>query len=1118
MAGLLAALIGSAVPAAAQVARDLAGQTAAPFGVRLENFDLRTSDEKAAVRALVVRRQRHAAAGAHFTSAAPLMLAARESLVAVQPNLLLTDSRETGVPEIVGITHGHFDRLSPPSGAATVSIARSFVESNSWLYGLSPLQMAALETDADYTNPAGNISWVRLKQRINGLPVFRGTLTVALTPRGEVMRTMGQLAAALPAAIPAPDPAMSAAESVAAGAALLDLEVDPGDLVIQDGAKGGTSITFERGPFSLETKVELTYFPLGTGAVELAWSMTLWGEVDAYILVLSAEDGLLLFAKNITEHQTQSASYSVYRNVNSPVDTADSPAPLSPGPNDPTTGTQGAIIARQTVTLIGNEGALSFNNKGWITDGANGVDGHTDGNNVEAGLDLANPDGVDAPVAGVGRVFSTAWNPPPGSPPPGDAPTVAAARDGAVIQMFYVTNRYHDALYELGFTEQALNFQDDNFGRGGAGGDRISAEGQDSSGTNNANFSAPADGSRGRMQMFVFDGSTPDRDGTADADIIIHELTHGTSSRLHGNSSGLTTNMARGLGEGWSDFYAHALLSEPGDPINATYATGGWALLDGFGALGTTNYYYGIRRFPKAVMAHTGGALNRPHNPLTFADLNAGCDTTDGAFPAASGPHISPNCDQFHAAGEIWSSALWEVRALMINRLGFAAGNQRVLQIVTDGMKLSPINPTFIEARDAVLQAATAFSQADVADVWEGFRIRGMGFSAAVIDTSPANVVEAFDPPNVAFGSPVTSTNVTCANPATPPVPGDTVALMVPIANTLSSTVSGVTATLDGSTTVSYGAIAAGTTVTKTFYYTIPPATPCGSLLSLPITGASAVGTLASTAFQLQVGTPTTQTFDFNNTATIQVPASPNTSGPASPYPATMAVSGVPGPLVGATVTLNDVTHSFVDDLDVLLQAPSGETMVVMSDVFGDTNPVAATVTLTDSAAGQAPNSGPLVTGDYLPTNRGASDTFDAPAPGGPYAQPATAGSATLASTFGGIASPNGTWNLWIDDDENDDSGSLATGWSLSLILQGTPSCPACITAYCDPSLDLVGQSVGTDLTVEACQLLTVEDLTVLSPGGEVALTAGQTIVLVDGIVVENGTSLTLGIDPSLLP
>jgi hypothetical protein len=72
-----------------------------------------------------------------------------------------------------------------------------------------------------------------------------------------------------------------------------------------------------------------------------------------------------------------------------------------------------------------------------------------------------------------------------------------------VTNLFFWSNRYHDRLYELGFTEAARNFQLDNFGRGGLGDDFVRAEAQDSSGTNNANFGTPPDGSLPRMQMFI---------------------------------------------------------------------------------------------------------------------------------------------------------------------------------------------------------------------------------------------------------------------------------------------------------------------------------------------------------------------------------------------------------------------------------------------------------------------------------------------------------------------------------------------------------------------------------------------------------------------------------------
>jgi subtilisin-like proprotein convertase family protein len=619
------------------------------------------------------------------------------------------------------------------------------------------------------------------------------------------------------------------------------------------------------------------------------------------------------------------------------------------------------------------------------------------------------------------------------------------------------------------------------------------------------------------MQMFVFTDPNPDRDGTADADIIIHELTHGTSNRLHGNATGLGSNMSRGMGEGWGDFYAHALLSEPSDPINGTYTTGGWTLLNGFGALGSTNYYYGIRRFPKAVMAFTGGPLNRPHNPLTFADLNVGCDTSDGAFPAATGPHISATCDQVHAAGEIWSSALWEIRSLMVSRLGFTAGTQRALQVVTDGMKLSPVTPTFLDGRDAILQAASAFDPATVDDVWEGFRIRGMGFSAEVLATSPANVVEAFDPPNVTFADSITYLNVTCSDPAFTPVPGDTLAISIPITNTAGTSITNVTATLDGTTTASYGTIASGATVPRVFYYTIPETTTCGDVLSLPIAGSSDIAAMIPATYALQIGIPPMLTTNISNTTLIEVPAVGNTSGVASPFPATVAVSGISDPVIGVTVTLNSLSHAFPDDIDVLLEAPTGENLIVMSDVFGGTDAVANDVAFADSAAELAPLSGPIATGFYKPTNSGSPDTFGLPEPISPYNSPAPAGSATFAGEFSGI-NPNGTWKLWIEDDASVDSGSIDAGWSLGIITSVAPECPSCGDPFCIPSVDLFGQNVDTTLTVDACQNLTASDFSVLDPNGDVTFTAGNSITLHNGVTVEAGADVTCGIDPSLLP
>ena len=120
----------------------------------------------------------------------------------------------------------------------------------------------------------------------------------------------------------------------------------------------------------------------------------------------------------------------------------------------------------------------------------------------------------------------------------------SAFQQGVITHGFYMINRWHDEMYRLGFTEQARNFQHFNFGRGGVEGDRISFEIQDSSGTNGSNLAVGADGLRPRLQAFIWTFATPDRDGALDSQTVLHEITHGVSSRLHGNVSGLNSNMA----------------------------------------------------------------------------------------------------------------------------------------------------------------------------------------------------------------------------------------------------------------------------------------------------------------------------------------------------------------------------------------------------------------------------------------------------------------------------------------------------------------------------------------------------------------------------------------------
>jgi extracellular elastinolytic metalloproteinase len=86
---------------------------------------------------------------------------------------------------------------------------------------------------------------------------------------------------------------------------------------------------------------------------------------------------------------------------------------------------------------------------------------------------------------------------------------------------------FHDVFYELGFTEEAGNFEINNNGQGGQGNDMVILNAQDGSGTNNANFATPPDGQPGRMRMYIWTYTQPYRDCSFELGVVIHEFAHG---------------------------------------------------------------------------------------------------------------------------------------------------------------------------------------------------------------------------------------------------------------------------------------------------------------------------------------------------------------------------------------------------------------------------------------------------------------------------------------------------------------------------------------------------------------------------------------------------------------
>ncbi|MBK7943577.1 MAG: M36 family metallopeptidase [Flavobacteriales bacterium] len=311
-------------------------------------------------------------------------------------------------------------------------------------------------------------------------------------------------------------------------------------------------------------------------------------------------------------------------------------------------------------------------------------------------------------------------------------------RDAAITNLFVQCNIMHDVFYRYGFDEVAGNFQSNNYGRGGAENDFVFADAQDGLTMNNGSFGTPPDGMSGRAQIYLWNVTTPQRDGDLDNGLVTHEYGHGISNRLVGGPSNANTLANQDQpGEGWSDYLALMMTMEPGD--QGTDARG----LDTY-LLGQPITGAGVRPYKYST--------NPAVNSLTYAATNS-----SATLPGA------------HGIGTMWCSVLWDMTWALIAQYGFSAdlyngnaGNNISLQLVIDGMKYTPASPGFVDARDGILMAdQIRYNGAHQNLIWTVFAARGLGFSAN--QGNPYwrfDQVEAFDMPS--------SSNVGVRSPHTP--------------------------------------------------------------------------------------------------------------------------------------------------------------------------------------------------------------------------------------------------------------------------------------------------------------------------------------------------------------
>ena len=275
--------------------------------------------------------------------------------------------------------------------------------------------------------------------------------------------------------------------------------------------------------------------------------------------------------------------------------------------------------------------------------------------------------------------------------------------DASMTNLFYWTNIMHDIVYQYGFDEVAGNFQFNNYGNEGEDGDPVKAHGQSINRRCNASFSTRADGEEPLLTLNLCNS----KDGNFDASVIVHEYGHGISSRLTGG--GVINNCLfhrENPSEGWSDWWSIILTMKPED-TGATPRTIATYLLN----QGPTGN--GVRSFPYSTDMNI--------NPLTYDDLSSQLGV--------------------HAIGAVWGEIIWEMTWALIDDYGFNpdvynftgainvdAGNIMALAIVTEGLKFTPCQPGFVDARDGILMAAAEIYGMDLAcSLWPAFAKRGLG-------------------------------------------------------------------------------------------------------------------------------------------------------------------------------------------------------------------------------------------------------------------------------------------------------------------------------------------------------------------------------------------------------
>jgi len=613
--------------------------------------------------------------------------------------VLLAQTSERQVPNA-----STFTTLTGPSSGPAQDIAASYLASSS---GLTSDDLSSIYLAREYKNVHNGVTHLVYRQRFQGLDVANAAWVTNIGRDGSVLSAGGSLFAA-PGLINFGDQ-ISAEVAVRAAAREVNqrlatvyepLKMPATSADATTVSSTANAVRYAAGGFGADIEGRLAWWT-HRGQLLLAWVFNMVDEDGAasYDVAVEAATGAIIEKRPTTFYQSAPKGFVFDKG--------------SPQPN-PTPGVRVTVpppfVEREAVALSGD---LIASPMGWIRNNETAGFNALVSENLLGQTFLANP----RPTQGVGGIFFFPLVLGPTAPNP------LAFPDAANVNLFYWVNRAHDLFYASGFDEAAGNFQSDNYGRGGVGGDPMLAythfgsAGPAAPALNNAFFTTRSTNDGGASMIAMYATVTGPAgfflDGAYASDVIVHEYTHGVSLRLLPDGYGSFQTAA--MGEAWSDFFSLEFTLPDGSPTDGSYPVGEYWI---------QSWGTGIRTRPYSA--------DTTINPLNYADLG----------------HVIYPGPEVHADGEIWVEALWDARANLIQQFGEIEGRRRIRQLVLDGLALAVPSPTMIDARDAILLADHVdFDGASQEQLWKAFAKRGMGALAHSDGGDTVHIVSSTDVP-----------------------------------------------------------------------------------------------------------------------------------------------------------------------------------------------------------------------------------------------------------------------------------------------------------------------------------------------------------------------------------